>query len=184
MREDPAIFVRGALFVILSIRQRIYLVPAQLSDVVDRGDESDYLFGHKRNAYAFIMAEGKRLHSDILAAATNGERIDILSRVPGLGIVKAAFVLQLMGYDVACLDSRNVKREGRNPRAYRSDGTRKETCRRAWERKIARYLGETEGKARDYWNAWCQDVAEAYDMTAQEVSALHLAIVPDNYVPF
>lgn len=100
--------------------------------------------------------------------------------VPGLGIVKSAFVLQLMGFDVACLDSRNIKREGRNPRAFRTDGNDPHMLRP----KVARYLDETYGKAETYWDAWCRDVAEAYHLTPEAVSELHLSIVPNNYVPF
>jgi hypothetical protein len=109
--------------------------------------------------------------------------MDILCRVPGLGIVKAGFALQLMGYDVACLDTRNIKREGRNPRAFRSDGEARKAGP-AFKKKIARYLSEVEGRAQEYWDAWCQDVASDIGITAAEVSGLHLAIIPDNYIPF
>ena len=77
--------------------------------------------------------------------------------------------------DDACLDSRNVAREGRNPRAFHGPYTRK---------KIARYLLDTQGRSREYWNAWCEDVAQAYDLTPFAVSALHMAIVPSENVPF
>lgn len=182
MRETPAGFMRGCLFAILSIRQPIRRVPAMLAQI-DDGDLAS-LFGFKAAAYAYLMERAGDLHRDVLAAVTTAEALDILTRVPGLGVVKAAFVLQLMGFDVACLDGRNVKREGRKPRAFRSDGARKRTCPRAWQRKIALYLGETEGKAERYWDDWCAGVAAEYGMTAEAVSELHLAIVPENYIPF
>lgn len=183
MRGDPEIFARGVLFAILSIRQKISNVPAQMEDVAERDSASVYLFGFKRAAFTFLMQHRADLWRDCLAARTNGERIDLLCQVPGLGIVKAAFVLQLMGYDVACLDSRNVKREGRNPRAFRTDGQGRKTGR-AFLAKITRYLTQVEGKAETYWDDWCADVADAYGMTPEEVSGLHLAIIPDNYIPF
>lgn len=179
MQESPALFLRGVLFAICSIRQPIKAVPDQL-DAVMSGDLSP-LFGHKLEAHAYLLDHAAELWNDVRNSRTNANRIAVLCRVPGLGIVKAAFVLQLMGYDVACLDSRNVKREGRNPRAFASNG-RKTTV--AFACKIDRYLGEVEGKAREYWDAWCEDVAGAYKMTPEAVSALHLAIVPDNFVPF
>lgn len=182
MRGDDAIFLRGALFALCSIRQKITNVPAQI-EAIESGDYSD-LFGFKLNAYTWLSENAPRLRRAILSAPDNRTRMILLCECPGLGIVKAAFVLQLMGYDVACLDSRNVKREGRNPRAYRTDGARKTTCARAFLRKIDRYLAEVEGKAREYWNAWCEDVAAAYKLTAEEVSGLHLAVVGDDYVPF
>ena len=179
MRECPDTFARGILFAVCSMRQAIVNVPDQLEQI-DQGD-MEPLFGFKLNAWQYAFDHRAELHSAVLAAPDNATRIDVLCRVPGLGIVKAAFVLQLMGFDVGCLDSRNVKREGRNPRAFRTDGKKTGP---AFHRKIARYLAETEGKSRYYWDTWCCDVAERYGKTPVEISALHLAIVPDNYIPF
>ncbi len=181
MQSDLAIFKRGVLFAILSIRQAITSVPEQLEQV-ERGDYSP-LFGFKLDAFDYLSDYGATLWRDVKAAPDNGARLNVLTRVPGLGIVKAGFVLQLMGYDVACLDSRNVKREGRKPRAFRSDGIKGKSGP-AFQRKIARYLGEVEGKAANYWDAWCSDVSRVYRTTAEEISALHLAILPSDYVPF
>ena len=95
--------------------------------------------------------------------------------VPGLELVKAGFALQLAGYDVACLDTRNVRRENRDPRAFRAPYT---------NRRLDAYLRETEGKAASYWDAWCEDVAHARGGNADDISALHLAVLPDSYLPF
>lgn len=182
MRASPEGFARGVLFVILSIRQKIRNVPAQL-EAVTTGEDTSYLFGHKREAYAYVSENAVALLHAVTTAQDECEALDALTRVPGLGVVKAAFVLQLMGFDVACLDSRNIKREGRNARAFRSDGEQRKTLP-SFRRKIELYVGETKGKAEHYWDTWCADVATEYDMTADEVSALHLEIVPDDYIPF
>lgn len=58
------------------------------------------------------------------------------------------------------------------------------SARRAHLKKIATYVSETEGRAREYWDEWCKDVAAAYNLKPAEVSALHLCIVPDDYIPF
>lgn len=179
MNETPELFLRGCLFTICSIRQPITSVPDHLERVA-AGDLGP-LFGHKLDAHLYLMTHAAELWRDIRNSRTNANRIAVLCRVPGLGIVKSAFVLQLMGYDVACLDSRNVQREGRKPREFRTDGDKKGL---AFVRKIDRYLAEVEGRAAEYWDLWCQDVADAYDRTSEEISALHLAIVPDNYIPF
>ena len=150
-------------------------MPAQLADLDLVGADSRHLMGHKREAYRHIQKHKAALWSGIKAADWNGARLQLLCAVPGLGIVKSGFILQLMGYDVACLDSRNVEREGRDPRAFRTPYTRK---------KIARYLLDTQGRSREYWDAWCEDVAQAYDLTPFAVSALHMAIVPSENVPF
>lgn len=181
MRADVNVFKRGALFAILSIRQPFTRVPEQLGAVLD-GDLS-HLFGFKAQAWGYIQDNACELWNGIKGAHDNAERLAIVCQVPGLGVVKGAFVLQLMGYDVACLDARNIAREGRNPRAYRSDGE-KGKAGKAWARKIAAYLAEVEGRAEFYWDAWCHDVAQVYDLAPFVVSEMHLSIVPDDYVPF
>lgn len=185
MRHDVAMFRRGAMFAVCSIRQATINVPGQLAVLFDGEPGENPLFGVKHASFAYLMGpEGETLWQDILSrpmtrAGAQAAILDLL-RVPGLGIVKAGFVAQLMGFNVACLDSRNITREGRNPRAYRTDGRTPE----ALAPKVAAYVGETYGKARAYWDAWCKDVAAAYDRTPQQVSELHMAIVPADFVPF
>lgn len=186
MRADLAIWRRGAMFAVCSIRQPVTNVPDQLAALFDGAEEDNPLFGHKFQAFEDIMGP---VGADIWARTRAVPRytkagctfaISELIRIRGLGIVKAAFVAQLMGFDVACLDARNVSREKRNPRAYRTDGKTPEQL----APKVRAYVAETHGKARFYWDAWCADVATEYDKTPQEISELHLAIVPDQYVPF
>lgn len=176
MRASVDGFKRGMFFVIASIRQPITAVPDQVAEIEEHGTSAPCLFSHKVDAIAYIETHAAALLSDVLAARNECEAIAKLTRIPGLGIVKAAFALQLMGFDVACLDARNIKREGRNPRAYRSDGGKSKDGL-AWRRKIARYVAETRGRAAYYWDAWCHDVATVYEMTAEEISALHLTTI-------
>jgi len=180
--EDAETFKRAVTFVILSIRQPIENVPAMLADVDETRAESIYLLGHKRAAYRYIELHGRELWARVRDLTDPEAVILELLSVPGLGIVKAGFLAQLMGLDVACLDSRNVAREGRKPREYRTDGKGAE-CR-AIRRKVSRYVAETGGRAREYWNAWCEDVAQTRNNTAQTISEIHLTIVPETFIPF
>jgi hypothetical protein len=187
MRRDLTVFRRGFMFAICSIRQATINVPDQLAVLFDGAEDENPLFGSKFAAWAYISDEAKasQLWRDVLACDTQRrkgavEAISNLLRVPGLGIVKAAFIAQLMGFNVACLDARNIAREKRNPRAFRTDGKSPEALRP----KVIAYVQETWGKAARYWDAWCNDVAAAYDPTPQQISDLHLAIVPDDFVPF
>lgn len=186
MRADVAIFRRGAMFAVCSIRQATINVPGQLGILFDDAEGESPLFGAKFNAFEDIMgALGARIWADLRDPLGNTKAsceyaIGRLLEIRGLGIVKAAFIAQLMGYNVACLDSRNVTREGRNPRAFRTDGRTPAQL----VPKVRLYVQETFGRAEEYWNAWCADVAGVYDRTALEISELHLAIVPSDYVPF
>lgn len=186
MRADLEVFRRGAMFAVCSIRQATINVPGQLAVLFDGAEDDNPLFGGKFASFDYLTGpKAAPLWADLRFPQTHtkascGYAISRLLDVPGLGIVKAAFVAQLMGYDVACLDSRNVTREGRNPRAFRTDG--KTPAQLA--PKVRQYVTETFGKAELYWDAWCNDVAQAYKKTPQEISELHLSIIPPNWVPF
>ena len=188
MRADMTIFRRGVMFAVCSIRQATINVPGQLGALFEPTEDNheNPLFGHKFGAWEYINDDAKCVaiwrELTLLRNNVHGcqKAIMELLRIPGLGIVKAAFVAQLMGFNVACLDARNIKREGRNPRAYRTDGKSPE----ALAPKVRAYVLETFGRAEEYWDAWCKDVAQAYHLEPEAVSALHLSIIPSNYVPF
>lgn len=173
-RAKPAIFARTVLFAALSARQPFNTVRHQLRDVTRVGERSTYLFAWKLDTYRYLQDHGDTVWSEVCATTNAEAAIWAVTRVPGMGVVKGAFVCQMLGHDVACLDTRNIKREGLNPRAYRH----MDKNSNAWRRSIARYVGETGGRAAELWDAWCTDVAATYRMTPDECSAEHLAIVP------
>lgn len=187
MREDPEIFKRGALFALLSIRQPITSLAGQMQEVEERRAEAACLFGFKRAAYRHIEFRGRalwehlhwHLEQDGLDPGRGAKAaIRALLEVPGLGIVKAAFVAQLFGFDVACIDSRNAEREGRKRDAFKF--TKGATTPQRIERLLDLYLSVTYGRAREYWDAWCEYVALDYGYTGEQISAMHLAILPEN----
>lgn len=181
MRADADTFARGVMFALLSARTQFTRVPAQMRELGKRGKDAACLWGWKADAYAYIEANKATLYRDTIDCVEAGAAIAVLCRVPGMGIVKAGFVCQMLGYDVACLDVRNIIRDGREPRAFRSDGEARKSLP-SFARKIFRYLAEVEGKAEHYWDAWCRDVADTYGMTPQEISALHVSsIVPRSF---
>ena len=186
MRQDADAFARGVTFALLSIQQMFVTVPKAMVDVEQNDTASRFLFGSKASAYHFLMEHKVGLHAACVAATSPAEVIATVATIPGMGIVKAAFVAQLMGHDVACLDTRNIQREKRNPREYRS---RKDCSPRKFAKDIERYVRDTGGKAREYWDTWCTDVAKTYGMTPLAVSKLHLdcvvrATVAPIAVPF
>jgi hypothetical protein len=122
MRASDETFLRGILFAVCSIQQSIIRVPPQLHDI-DAGNLTP-IFGHKREAYDYLQDHGCELWWQCTAEtdfpyrpSCSIEVIGALCKVPGLGIVKSAFIAQMLGHDVACLDTINIRREKRNPRA-------------------------------------------------------------------
>jgi hypothetical protein len=176
MRADVGTFKRGVMFAILSARVPFHRVPDQCSELKKRGRDAACLWNWKFDAYCYLEDHAADLHSAACGTNDAGGCIRALCQIPGLGIVKGAFVAQMLGHDVACLDARNIAREGRNPRAFRTDGVKTGA---AFSAKVDRYLAETYGRAAELWDTWCNEVGPDYGMTAQQASELHLtSIVP------
>lgn len=170
-----------ALAVAFTIRTRTATVTAQLAD-----------FSSGSGSYVYM---GRRLTYD---AIRDGEHIDIFRRVraamdvgdiagsllamadmPGLGLVKSGFVLQMIWQVAGCLDSRNVQQFGLSIGQY---NLTKSPLSPAVKRERAyRYIAECDllGGTEYLWNNWCLGVAatSSHYQSAEEVSREHVAWV-------
>lgn len=180
--SSPDCLVQCVAFVLSTIQTPLSRVGACMDDIATNGEAAASLWGSKRDGYRYSRKHAKSMHAAIVAAKRNGDAefaIDVLSLIPGLGMVKAAFVAQLCGFEASCLDTHNLKRLGYKDTAFKfpkkcSDETRK--------RKIAEYckLCRDHGGAEYFWDTWCEYVAakggqnRALD-TAEKVSAYHSA---------
>lgn len=183
MRESRIAFKRGIMFAVLSARQPFNKLPAQFKDLSENGLEARCLFSWKRGAYEVITANTTRLWRAVTSATNPVEAITVLTTVPGLGIVKSAFVAQMLGHDTACLDTRNTAREGLNPRRYETRGEKSgRKTGPAFRRLIELYCRETQGRARELWNTWCDEVGPDYSMTGDEASALHRKLIVPRWL--
>ena len=113
-------WARVATFVILTIRQMFFLMPAQMQDVLSNGRDAVALFGFKQNGYDFIVANKESMWSRAIECKQGAITLDdlILSylAIPGLGIVKSSFLAQLTVGEGACIDAHNLQ----SPRARRN----------------------------------------------------------------
>jgi len=101
---SPSGFVDVVAFVLCTIQQPLQSVRRQMDDLRANGAESKYLFGSKRAGYAYAVAHAATLHAAMKAAVKANDTIgaiDILTNIPGLGVVKASFVAQIIGFEVA-----------------------------------------------------------------------------------
>lgn len=165
-------------FVILTIRQPFQQMQRQMAQVRADGADAKPLFGHKRAGYEYAQEHKRVLHAAIVEAVKAGDpvgAIDVLTNVPGLGIVKAAFVAQCCGLEVACLDSHNLTRLGLPVDALKmAKGLKRET-RLAKITKYVALCAETGG-SRYWWDSWCEYVAGRRGSplkTGDAVSAFH-----------
>lgn len=170
-------------FVLCTIQQPLQSVANQMDDIRIHGDRSKYLFGSKRDGYRYACE-----HKHVLfAAVTEAMRqrdvvgaVDVLSLIPGLGIVKASFVAQCLGFEASCLDTHNLRRLGLPEGSFKlGKGVKPDTKRR----KIADYLAAcaTHGSPSYWWDTWCEFVAGSKFNkrlpTADAVSAFHVSAI-------
>ena len=180
IKARASTFKRAIMFACLSARVQFPRVPDQMKDVTKRKEQSPALWSWKIDTYRYVEEHGEKLFAHIIAHGTmTAAALNTLMAIPGLGIVKGAFVLQMLGHDIACLDVRNIQREGLNPRAYRSDGMGRKSGA-AFERKMARYIAQTQGRAAELWDRWCTEVAKDYGYSADQISWMHVDAIVTN----
>lgn len=178
MRSDADNFARGCYFAIGSIRQKIFNVPVMVDSYEIEGPASEYAWGHKRDAVAFVSTHARSLQAGLLTL-DGSNRADCaiglaaLQAIPGIGLVKGAFILQLMGFDIGCYDSRNIARLGLNANKLRPA---KHLSEQARMKRLHRYVDLAHGKSAQLWDEWCVDVGNAYGFKPREISAMHLCI--------
>ena len=175
---SPERFTDVVAFVLCTIRQPLQTVAGQMADIRANGAKSAVLFGSKRAGYQYALDHAAELLSAVRGAHAAAEAVDVLTAIPGLGIVKAAFVAQICGFEVACLDTHNLRRLGMAEASLKLAKSVKPETRR---RKIASYVAlcASTGGARHWWNTWCEFVAgnraNRSLATADMVSAFHVA---------
>ena len=159
--------------VLLSSRGPLVRVPPMVREVKQRGAKAPSLWGWKLDGWQYLRDNAEDLLAGLHEAETPVQAIAILCRVPGLGLVKAGFGAQLLGFATGCLDSRNANEYGIPPRAWRTDGTVPKTTR------IMAYCAEVDrlGGAEVLWDNWCRGLAAHENMEAERISRLHVDMI-------
>lgn len=185
--KSPQGLVDVVEFVLCTIQAGLSTVKAQRLDIAETGLASRFLWGKKAEGLAYIETHADwlwlKLHHlkekgpsdpEIIADATL-----LLMQVPNLGMVKASFVLQCMGFDTACIDSHNLKRLGLKDSAVKVSAKLSPEKKRA---KVLAYVELCQAQGTEYWwNSWCVHVAgnqanRRLD-TGDAVSAYHVDCV-------
>lgn len=157
-------------FVIATVQQSIEEASgAILTDFDRNGPDSRYAFAWKADAlahygehYEDVYAEAMDIYSDTTDDRETAIALtSYFAALPGLGLVKGGFVVQLCFGLSGCLDSHNLKRHDINPapftasafKSLKSGGSR--TARAARYVDLIADLGGTER----LWDDWCDYVA-------------------------
>ena len=179
----PDALVNVILFVLLTIQAGLSTVKGQLKKVDEDGFRANCLWGKKSDGLRYARDNKDFLYGRLYKiiqthgyASTEGcvAAIELFITIPNLGLVKAAFVAQCLGFDVACLDSHNLARFGIPASQVKDNPKAKiETRRKKWASyvQLCRDLTKTpktknlmmcldcETATEYWWNSWCSYVA-------------------------
>ena len=197
--RGPDALVNTGLFVLLTIQAGLSTVRGSMVKVERDGYDADCLWGKKSEGYQYLVENKDYLYGKVYHIAdTYGyntpmgcqEIIRLFVDVPNLGMVKAAFFAQCLGFNTACLDSHNLKRFNIPDSAVKLNLKAKEHTIR---RKIAEYVQLCHDLRKDtiapdhmtsaeyWWDSWCHHVAgnranRALD-TGDVVSRFHVECI-------
>lgn len=176
-------------FTICTVNMPLSRVLDMRRDVKRDGYSSKWLSATKRDGFQFLEANAHSLHYAVSSIADKlgtdtidgaQEVVDTLMAIPGVGMVKAGFIAQMCGFEVACLDRHNVRMLGMSETALRINKNVKPDLRKS---KVREYVKLCRRKGSEYWwDTWCNFVAEKGGMnkslpTGDAVSAYHVQAV-------
>jgi hypothetical protein len=175
--------IRCVKFVLATIQQQFHTVPAALSEWNRFGHDAATMWGMKLDGVRHIEQHSDRLWALLSYAVENedpADAIDTLLEVPGLGVVKAAFVAQLYGLNVGCLDTHNEMLYDTDARTFYIPSNLSARLRL---RRIEAYVTFTQGigTSEHWWSVWCEFMASKYpqhydcgeDVSIQHVNCLN-----------
>jgi hypothetical protein len=190
-KRSPAHLGDVLYFVLGSIREPIKRMPLIMASLRELGGNSPFLWGYKREAYTYIAANLEGIYADtmeMLAIADperrEREALAYFAMLPGFGIAKGGFVVQLVFGQAGCIDTNNVNRfnvlaedRKREPSWLRADEFKRRPRQRA--NYLDAYLSAVAnmGGTADLWDTWCEFVAERDFADAEDISALHLLAI-------
>ena len=162
-QRDVQLFPGIVAFVLLTIRQQFTWMPLQVADVAKHGTKSRFMFGWKPEGFMYARAYASALHN-IAVRGFNGDISleDVILAymdIPGLGVAKASFLVQMTIGDGACLDTVNIQRLGLAWDAFRTPKSLKSAALRA---KIRSYnaVWQAHGNTTYWWDSWCEALTE------------------------
>lgn len=165
--KNPDKLLKVGAMVLVSIRMQWAGVGTHMADVHKRGSRSKSLWGPKRDGYIYLRDNRKRLYAktrDLRAGRC--EPNDLLReflKIPGLGLAKAGFLVQLLTGRAGCLDMHNIARFGLTPATWRIRNLVDPADQmREIDDKITLYLSLCDacGGSEYLWDSWCEHLAD------------------------
>ncbi len=185
-RDNADNMFRVVVFVHATIQQQLNIIPEIMEDIDVEGLASIHLWGYKRAAYEWFDDNKDQVYQTAMAiydghadpADCEHELLKYFATLPGLGLVKGGFVIQLCFGLSGCIDRHNIARFGIPKRQF--DASRFNAARmQSTRNRIVRQYHEVVAKGggtQALWDGWCAYVAEkqsAVHESAWAVSRLH-----------
>jgi hypothetical protein len=180
-RQSPANTCDVGVFVLLTIRMQFGGIGRQLQRV--RAGDTAPLWGFKAEGAAYLREHAEYLHERAEDAREGRIWVNDLMRdylaVPGLGLVKAGFVVQLLIGEAGCIDMHNLARFSLEAKEFDIPSRRDpDEQLRVIDEAIEHYLRVCEmlGGSEQLWDGWCVFVGNTYKTyeDGEDVSRRHV----------
>lgn len=176
-------------FTLCTINMPISRVHLQRQSIKEEGTQSKWVSATKANGINYAKMNQAYLHKQILHIrdkygldTIDGSQyaIDLFIKIPSIGMVKAGFIAQMCGFNVACLDRHNVRALGISETALNLNKKVSDELRL---KKIREYVKLCRRRGSEYWwDTWCNYVADRGGMnkslpTGDAVSRYHVTAI-------
>lgn len=176
-------------FTLCTINMPISRVHLQRQSIKEEGTQSKWVSATKANGINYAKMNQAYLHKQILHIrdkygldTIDGSQyaIDLFIKIPSIGMVKAGFIAQMCGFNVACLDRHNVRALGMSEAALNLNKKVSDELRL---KKIREYVKLCRRRGSEYWwDTWCNYVADRGGMnkslpTGDAVSRYHVTAI-------
>jgi len=200
--HGPEAMTSVGLFVLLTIQAGLSTVKGSMNKVDYHGLDWNYdtdkpmancLWGKKYAGYKYLLDNEEFLYGKVYHIADAkgyhsleacADVVQLFMGVPNMGMVKAGFFAQCLGFNVACIDSHNITRLGIPASLVKSPPAGMKTA--TLRKKVEAYVSLTQVKGTMYWwNTWCEHVAgnranRALD-TGDVVSRFHVECITKGF---
>ena len=182
MFSNPAGFVDSLEFVLTTIQAGLSTCRRQRRQIARDGLKAACLWGKKADGLKYGREHADRLLPEferLRSRDATEEAVTLATSIPCLGLPKAGFLCQLMGFNVACLDVHNLRREGLPATFVKLNKKAKPATQR---KHVARYVEYCQRNgSENWWNEWCEHVAGNRQnrklATADAISRFHVDAV-------
>lgn len=159
-QRNPANMMDMIMMVALSIRQPWSGIGNQVADYREHGVESRFVWGNKLKTLEHLEEHGNAIYYAAKGEYTDGRLMELFIEIPGIGLAKAGFIVQLWNGRVGCIDSHNLKRLS-IPASVLVWNSKAKPLTKAM--KINAYIDACKRRRSEWlWNTWCNLIAKKH----------------------